>query len=324
MGIARSTYYAEAYWNQSLCFLQIGRFEQGWGQYEWRKKREKPIAARSYLQPLWLGEEDIAGKTLFIYWEQGLGDTIQFCRYAKLAEARGAKVVMSVQKPLHRLLTQLSPTIQIIGGKENPINFDYHSPLLSLPLAFATTSENIPAEIPYLYAEQERLDNWKQRLGDNGFKIGICWQGKKGKVDVGRSFPLKELFNIATIPDVRLISLQKNEGTEQLTNLPEGMKVETLGADFDSGPHGFLDTAAVMESLDLIITSDTSIAHLAGALGRPTWVALKQVPDWRWLLEGNNSSWYPTLRLFRQKIRGEWKPVFDEMQKELRAPRKMP
>ena len=132
------------------------------------------------------------------------------------------------------------------------------------------------------------------------------------------------MFNIATIPDVRLISLQKNEGTEQLTNLPEGLKIETLGTNFDSGPHGFLDTAAVMESLDLIITSDTSIAHLAGALGRPTWVALKQVPDWRWLLEGNNSSWYPTLRLFRQKIRGEWKPVFDEMQKELRAPRKMP
>jgi hypothetical protein len=295
----------------------MGRFEQGWRQYEWRKKHKEPIAARSFPQPLWSGAEDLEGKILFIHWEQGLGDTIQFCRYARLAEARGAKVVLSVQEPLRRLLTQLSPTVQIIGGAERPARFDYHSPLLSLPLAFATTRETIPAEIPYLGAEHERVENWKQRLGGDGFKIGICWQGRKGEMDIGRSFSLREFVNIAAVPDVRLISLQKNDGTEQLANLPEGMNVETLGADFDAGPNAFLDTAAVMEHMDLVITSDTATAHLAGALGRPTWVALKRVPDWRWLLEGSKSRWYPTMRLFRQKLPGEWKPVFDDMLKEL-------
>ncbi len=308
---------AEANSNQSHCLLRMGRFEQGWRQYEWRKKHKEPIAARSFPQPLWSGAEDLEGKILFIHWEQGLGDTIQFCRYARLAEARGAKVVLSVQEPLRRLLTQLSPTVQIIGGAERPARFDYHSPLLSLPLAFATTRETIPAEIPYLGAEHERVENWKQRLGGDGFKIGICWQGKKGKIDIGRSFSLREFVNIAAVPDVRLISLQKNDGTEQLANLPEGMNVETLGADFDAGPNAFLDTAAVMEHMDLVITSDTATAHLAGALGRPTWVALKRVPDWRWLLEGSKSRWYPTMRLFRQKLPGEWKPVFDDMLKEL-------
>jgi len=315
--IALKPSYVEAHWNKSLCLLQMGRLEQGLEIYEWREKREKPIAACSGARPLWLGEEDIDGKTLMIHWEHGLGDTIQFCRFAKLAEARGAKVIMSVQEPLRGLMTQLSPTIEILGGHEKSPNFDFQIPLMSLPLAFATTREKIPAEIPYLRVEQERVNKWKKRLGDDGFKIGICWQGSINKIDIGRSIPLTNFYNISWVPNVRLISLQKYEGTEQLENLPEEIKIETLGADFDSGPHAFLDAAAVMESMDLIITSDTSIAHLAGALGRPTWVALKHVPDWRWMLEGESSPWYPTLRLFRQKVRGEWKPVFDDMLKEL-------
>jgi len=307
----------EANWNRSLCLLLTGDFERGWQAYEWRKKQKGHSAKRSYPQPLWSGAQDLAGKTLFLYWEQGLGDTIQFCRYARLVEARGAKVVLSVQGPLRRLLSRLSPTVQILGAKEEPADFDYHAPLLSLPLAFGTTSRDIPAEVPYLSAEQDRIDFWKDRLGPDGFKIGICWQGRVGKVDIGRSFAVTELYDIAAIAGVRLISLQKGEGAEQMESLAEGMRIETLGADFDAGQHAFLDTAAVMEHMDLNITSDTSVAHLAGALGRPAWVALKHVPDWRWRLEGSGCPWYPTLRLFRQRARGDWKFVFREMEQEL-------
>lgn len=307
----------EANWNRSLCLLLTGDFERGWQAYEWRKKQKGHSAARNYPQPLWSGTQDLAGKTLFLYWEQGLGDTIQFCRYARLAEARGAKVVLSVQGPLRRLLSRLSPTIQILGAREDPAEFDYHAPLLSLPLTFGTTLRDIPADIPYLSAEPDRIDHWRDRLGADGFKIGICWQGRVGRVDVGRSFAVTEFYDIAAIPGVRLISLQKGEGAKQLESLPEGMPIETLGAEFDAGPQAFLDTAAVMAHMDLIITSDTSVAHLAGALGRPAWVALKHVPDWRWLLEGSGCPWYPTMRLFRQRTRGDWKSVFREIEKEV-------
>ncbi len=177
--IALKPDYAEAYWNQSLCLLLMGRFDQGWRQYEWRKKRDEPIATRSYPQPLWLGEEDIAGKTLFIWWEQGLGDTIQFCRYAKLVEARGAKVIMSVQQPLRELLKQISPTIEIIGPDEVPTDFDYHCPLLSLPLAFGTTLETIPAEQQYLKADEELRVAWSARLPPKTKpRIGLVWSGR--------------------------------------------------------------------------------------------------------------------------------------------------
>jgi hypothetical protein len=158
---------------------------------------------------------------------------------------------------------------------------------------------------------------WRQRLGSEGFKVGICWQGSKLPIDVGRSFPLGLFHGISRISGVRLISLQNGPGSEQLTTMPAGMTVETLGEEFDAGPDAFVDTAAVMQSLDLVITSDTSIAHVAGALARPTWVALKQVPEWRWLLGREDSPWYPTARLFRQKKRGDWEDVFERLRVEL-------
>ena len=176
--IALKPDFAEAHWNQSLCLLLMGHFEQGLRQYEWRKKRDKPIGVRSYPQPVWLGEENIAGKTLFIYWEQGLGDTIQFCRYAKLVEARGAKVIMSVQQPLCGLLKQISPTIQILKPNENPTDFDYHCPLLSLPLALGTTLETIPAEQQYLKTDEELRSIWSARLPPKTKpRIGVVWSG---------------------------------------------------------------------------------------------------------------------------------------------------
>jgi hypothetical protein len=189
-----------------------------------------------------------------------------------------------------------------------------------MPLAFGTDCNSIPTTVPYLRAELDRVRTWANRIGGEGFKIGIAWQGnKRVTADVGRSFPLRHFERLAKIPGVRLISLQKNAGTEQLRDLPSDMKVETFSNEFDNGPDAFIDTAAAMENLDLIITSDTAVAHLAGALGRPVWIGLKYVPDWRWFLDRSDSPWYPTMRIFRQTSIGDWDGVFIEIQKQLEA-----
>ncbi|MEM7057299.1 MAG: tetratricopeptide repeat protein [Pseudomonadota bacterium] len=303
----------DAHWNNSLCQLLLGQFHEGWRGYEYRKRRSEPVGLRRYDCPLWLGEEDLRGKTVFVYWEQGFGDTIQFCRYVMLLRERGARVTLSVQSPIRELITTHDPEIDIIGGEDEPDHFDFHIPLMSLPLAFGTDRDTIPCQTPYLAAETDRVASWKHRLGDDGFKIGICWQGKKTDVDRGRSFPVAVLSPIAARADTRLISLQKGDGIEQLADLPDGMAIETLGDDFDAGPDSFLDSAAVIRNLDLVITSDTAIAHLAGALGHPTWLALKHVPEWRWGRRGETTPWYPQTRLFRQTHLGDWSSVFDEM-----------
>ena len=181
----------------------------------------------------------------------------------------------------------------------------------SLPRAFGTRLETIPAPVPYLKPEAALQSKWAERIGAHGFKIGISWQGNPNpEADLGRSFPVAKLAALAALPNVRLISLQRGAGTEQLDNLPQGMIVETLGGDFDAGPDAFVDAAAAMTHLDLVVTCDTSIAHLAGALGLPVWVALKNVAEWRWLRDRADSPWYPTMRLFRQRARGDWDELF--------------
>jgi len=191
---------------------------------------------------------------------------------------------------------------------------------MSLPLRLGTDLGSIPSRLPYLEPEADPAEEWKHRIGEAGFKIGIAWQGTPGaKINRGRSIPLCEFIPLTRSPGARLISLQKNYGLDQLTNLPAHTSIETLGDEFDSGPDAFIDTAAVMSNLDLIITSDTSIAHLAGALGRPTWVALQCLVDWRWLLERPDCPWYPTMRLFRQQTPGDWSTVFRNIGVELDA-----
>jgi tetratricopeptide (TPR) repeat protein len=313
--------YAEAYWNKSLSLLLSGEFVRGCILYEWRWKKEDTLEnKRNFLQPLWLGADDIAGKTILLHAEQGLGDTIQFCRYAKLVKERGARLLLEVPKVLLGLLSGLEGVDQFVEkGKALP-SFDYHCPLMSLPLAFNTTLESIPNNIPYIHSNINNQNKWQERIGGAGFKVAICWQGSiKGKVDVGRSFPVSLFQGLAQIEGVRLISLQKNEGVEQLENLPVGMIVETLSNDFDSGENAFLDSAAVMKCMDLVITSDTALTHLAGALGVKTWLPLKYVPDWRWMLDRSDSPWYPNHRLFRQKTSDDWISVFTEMEKELKS-----
>jgi hypothetical protein len=196
--------------------------------------------------------------------------------------------------------------------------FDFKCPMASLPFRAGTELGTVPGESPYLYAEAALVEKWRGRLGKHGFRIGIGWQGNPwGQIDRGRSIPLEKFRALSAIPGVRLISLQKLHGLDQLDNLPEGMKVEVLG-DFDEGLDGFVDTAAIMRCLDLVVASDTATPHLAGALGVPTWVALKHIPDWRWMLERDDSPWYPSLRLFRQARPGEWEPVFATMAEQLR------
>ena len=311
--IAIDPAFAPAYRNKGFCALLQGDFAQGLPLYEWRKQLKPPIEARSYAQPLWTGAQDIQGRTLFVYIEQGLGDTIQFYRFVSPLLARGARVILSVKDGMLRLLEGASPKVELVGAKTVPAAFDYHSPLMSLPLALGLTVDSIPADVPYLRAEPERVARWRPRIGEKGFKIGISWQGAQVGV-TSRAIPLRCFEGLSSIPGVRLISLQKGFGTEQLAALPQ---VETLGEDFDAGPDAFLDCAAVMASLDLVITLDSGVAHLAGALGRPVWVALKQVPDWRWFLGRGDSPWYPSMRLFRQKTDGDWAGVFADMEAQV-------
>ena len=317
--IALKPDFADAHWNKGVTSLIMGEFDEGWRLYEWRTKRARPAEFGELSQPSWTGAEPLDGRTLLIVAEQGFGDTIQFSRYVRLAEARGANVILAVQDRLKRLLGTLDASVRIVAVSALPSEFDYYVRLLSLPFIFETRLGNIPARVPYIRAEQDRIEKWKGRVGSEGVRIGICWQGAKGgEIDIGRSFHVRMFERIAQSPGVRLISLQKYGGEDQLLDLPAGMHVECLGEELDPGPDAFIDTAAVMECVDLVITSDTAIAHLAGALGRPAWIALSYVPDWRWLLNRSDSPWYPTLKLFRQKQRDDWETPFAEMEFELR------
>ena len=298
-------------WNKSLYLLAMGEFAEGLQLYESRLPNKD---ARRHSSG-WLDHEDIAGKTVDIWAEQGLGDTIQFSRYVPLLQARGARVTLRVRESLVRLLSQLGGDITVTSSAQQEHEADYTIPLLSLPLAFGTRFNSIPAAVPYLYAEARKVQDWQARLGVQGFKIGVAWQGTAAtKLSAARSFPLSCLERLGQLPGVRLINLQKESN-----HLPtQGTALEALGPEFDAGVDAFIDAAAVIQNLDLVITSDTAIAHLAGALGREVWVALKRVPDWRWLLDRHDSPWYPTMTLFRQKVQGGWDLPFEAMEYELK------
>jgi len=306
--------FAPAHRNKGFCALLRGDFEQGLALYEWRKRLSPPIESRQYPQPLWTGAEDVRGKTVFAYVEQGLGDTIQFWRFLAPLQARGARVIVSVQDGLIALLTNAIPKVELVDSHTVPPDFDYHIPLMSLPLALGMKPDTIPADTPYLSAEPTRVAKWAATIGGKGFKIGISWQGARRGITT-RAMPLSCFAGLSRLPGVRLISLQKGFGSEQIAAQP---LVETLGADFDTTPDAFLDTAAAMQTLDLVITLDSALAHLAGAMDRPVWVALKRVPDWRWFLGRSDSPWYPGMRLFRQTVDRDWDGVFAEMETQLR------
>jgi tetratricopeptide (TPR) repeat protein len=314
--IAADPAYAPAWFHKALGLLLMGHLSQAWPLLEWRQRLPGADKTRNYSQPAWTGAEDISGKILFVWWEEGLGDTIHYFRFAQLAVARGAKVILSVPDALVRLFRQAESGVEIIGATATPPRFDYHIPLLSMPLALGTQMQTIPVATSYLRADAAHVKSWADRIGPGGFRIGVVWATTTAR-SMGRSFPLRALEGLAQLPSVRLISLQKQDGLEQLSHLPPGMMMEIPGPGSAEGGDAFLDTAAIMENLDLIITADTAAAHLAGALGRPVWLALQYVSDWRWFLDRSDSVWYPTMRLFRQQAEGDWAGVFAQMKAAL-------
>jgi tetratricopeptide (TPR) repeat protein len=306
---------AEAEFGRATTLLIRGQFQEGWLAYERRRERVGGDAFHTEGRPQWSGQQDINGKTLFIEGEQGLGDMIQFCRYARHCADLGARVILTTRDSQVRLLQSLDRRIEVRGERDRPRIFDYHIALMSLPMALGLKESDLAGQVPYLHAEPAKVEEWRNRLGTNGYKVGICWQG--GPNSMGRSFPLSLLADIGRRPDFRIISLLKGAGSEQLDGLPTGMAVELLGADYDAGPDGFIDAAAVMQNLDLVIACDTALAHLAGALARPVWVALKYSPDWRFMLGRQDSLFYPTMRLFRQDKLRDWPGVFAKISASL-------
>jgi Flp pilus assembly protein TadD len=299
--------------------LMLGDFERGWEGYEARWVDGKSIAeALGVRYPLWRGPTSPPQRVLVIN-DHGLGDTIQFARYLALMAAAGAEPHFLCPAKLYRLIGPL------VGGRiferEPPdVKFDSQIAISSLPRAFGTRLATVPAGAPYLLVEPERAARWAQRLGPHGFRVGCVWQGNANpEADIARAYPIGELASLAGVAGVRLISLQRGFGEEQLHQAPAAFAIERLASDYDAGAHAFLDAAAVMAGLDLVVTCDTSIAHLAGALGRPVWVALKRDSEWRWLRGREDSPWYPTMRLFRQTSAGDWPSVFAAMAEALRV-----
>lgn len=306
--IALKPDYGQAHYNLALALLARGDFAVGWEEYEWRWKcKDFPSLQRNFPQPQWDGRS-LDSATLLLHTEQGMGDAIQFFRYLPMVAGRVGKVIIECQSELRRLFQTSAPDCQIVTRGQRLPAFDYHCPLLSLPKLFRTVLETLPATVPYVRVDPALIDQWSQTLGPSGakFRIGLAWAGNPGfKGDETRSLCLEQLAPLASVQNITFFSLQKGAAGEQAKNPPAGLKLVNLGPSLSD----FGDTAAVMSSLDLIVTSDTSVPHLAGALARPVWVMLQAVPDFRWMLEPDETPWYPTMRLFRQPAPGDWESV---------------
>ncbi len=311
--------HAEAQWREGQARLALGDFTEGWRLWEYRL-RLPSSKLREFPRPQWQGDADLAGKRIFVYAEpgEGFGDTIQFSRYLPLVARRGATVSLEVQEPLVPLFRG-SPMVSRISatGEPPPAEFDFHCPLMSLPFAFKTSLATIPAQVPYLTAPQDKINMWGARL-DSGTapRIGIAWSGRPRQGEFrNRPIPLKLMAALLEMPGLRFVALQKElrEGDAALLQSHPG--VVNLGPAL----RDFADTAAIISVLDLVISVDTSIAHLAGALGKPVWILLQHAADWRWLLDRHDSPWYPSARLFRQPRLGDWESVVPRVLEALRA-----
>jgi tetratricopeptide (TPR) repeat protein len=298
--------------------LLLGKMDEGFADFESRLFRsEQSLEPALRKIPQWTGQ-DIAGKSLLVYGDGAVGDLVQFGRYLPLFVK--TKVVLLAPIQFHRVLSADALCARVVAETSDAGPVDFRCEIMSLPFLFGTLPESIPPCVNLLRRDEGRAAAWAARLDRDRLNVGICWQGNPTRnIDRGRSMPLHHFKAVSDTPGVRLVSLQKRHGVDQLQTLPEGMQVETLGDDFDSGSDAFVDTAAVLESLDLVITSDTAMAHVAATAGRPTWVALRAIPEWRWGIEGARSPWYPTARLFRQERAGAWEPVFDDIAGGLRA-----
>jgi tetratricopeptide (TPR) repeat protein len=323
--------FGEARRNRALGWLAHGDLARGFPESEWRLMCRNPPGLR-FPRPRW-GGEPLDGRTILLHYEQGLGDTLQFIRFAPQVKERGGKVWVLCQPSMVRLLS-LCPSVEFVTGPTAALpEFDVHAPLMSVPSILGTTLATLP-EAPYLFADTASLEQWRpllqQALGTTNlqsvFKIGIAWQGSPSNhIDRWRSFPLAHFSRLAQLPGIRLISLQKGPGTEQIAKLAEPFPITVLDDVFEGGQarRDFLDTAAIMSLLDLVITPETAVAHLAGSMGIRAWIALSHVGDWRWMTGGETCPWYANARLFRQPSLGDWDHVFRTMEhclaQELRA-----
>ncbi len=308
---------AEAHWACGSLLLFRGDFANGWPEHEWRWKIASGSNPAALERPRWDGRP-LAGQTVLMVAEQGLGDTLQFARYAPLVAARGGDPVLAVQRSLLPLLGEADLCACATDDRRADAG-DLQAAMFSLPAVLGTTLDSVPADIPYLRANPRLVTQWAERLGGlRGVRVGIHWQGNPAfNFDRTRSIPLSEFAAVARVPGVNLVSLQKGAGREQLSGLAGSFPVLDLSDELDVSAGPFMDTAAVMKNLDLVVTSDTATAHLAGALGVPVWVALSAMPDWRWMVDRQDSPWYPTMRLFRQSRLGEWSDVFARIAGEL-------
>jgi tetratricopeptide (TPR) repeat protein len=305
--------HAEVHLSRALAWLGMGDFERGWPEYEWRLKVSH-FAIPPFRQPLWDGSP-LDGRTILLYADHGLGDAIQFIRYVPLVRQQGGRVIVTCAQPLARLLASC-PGIDrvVVEGGDIP-DSDVYAPLMSLPGIFGSNLATLPAEVPYLFPDASLVERWRGEMAlSDELQVGIVWQGNPHYVrDRSRSFRLAQFEVISRVAGVRLISLQKGYGSEQLADLAGRFEVTDLGSRLGD----LMDTAAAMENLDLVICVDSAVAHLAGALGVPAWVALPFSADWRWLTDRDDNPWYPSMRLFRQKRWGDWDEVFERIAGEL-------
>jgi tetratricopeptide (TPR) repeat protein len=307
--------FAEAFLNKSLAFLLLEDFDAGWAMYEWRWKLEHPASQpRHFQEPLWLGEPSLAGRTILLHAEQGLGDTLQFCRYARLVKGLGANVLFEAPQILHPVLGDLDGIDQLFKKGDSLPEFDLQCPLLSLPLAFKTTIATIPTPTAYLQSEPALVDVWAHRLGERKVpRIGLVWSGNPGHGnDRNRSVSLAALLEHLPA-GLDYVSLQKEIREADRATLESFGNVRFFGPELKH----FADTAALSDLMDIVISVDTSVAHLCGALGKPTWMLLPFCPDWRWLLERNDSPWYDSMTLYRQPSVGDWDSVFSRVSADL-------
>jgi tetratricopeptide (TPR) repeat protein len=308
--------YADAHFNQALALLTIGEFRRGFQKYEWRWRRTgMPAHGRSYGRPLWLGEYPLQRNTILLHAEQGLGDTIQFARYVPLLARTGAKVVLEVQPQLAALLGRLEGAPGVVARGEPLPPFDVHCPLGSLPLALKAEPATIPAEGSYLRADDARIAKWRPRIEAlERPRVALAWAGSAQHInDRNRSIALSRLAPLWSAASPRFIGIQRELRDEDANLLAREPRVMQIGAELDD----FTDTAAVIALVDLVVSVDTSVAHLAGAMGRPVWILLPFSPDWRWTLAGESSPWYPTARLFRQPSMADWDSVIERVRREL-------
>ncbi len=307
--------YPEANNTKGVTLLLTGDFKNGWKQYEWRwKDLSGNAVVRNFKEPLWDGKTSLKGKSILLFSEQGLGDTIQFSRYIVLVKALGAKIILETHKELLNIVSSIDSGITVVLVGQKLPKFDYQCPLMSLPLKFETELKSIPSPTYYIYADKSLVSKWKKKIGSQQKSlVGIAWEGNPlHKNDHNRSILLAEL--IPYLPKKHTyIGLQKDIRKSNLETLKKNAMINNL---IDS--HVTMDdTAAIIENLDIVISVDTSIAHLSASMGKPTWVLLPFVPDWRWLLDRNDSPWYKSIKLFRQKKRGSWDEVFKELKKNL-------